>query len=98
MAGMQFEAKGLGLEDPFIHHGQVFAHSKVNAGLLKDIPFQIQAGRDFGDSEALRLKTQDAAFSDIQHPLFKLSGSAAAESDMLDFRNKFFVFAFFDDS
>ena len=70
MAGMQFEAKGLGLEDPFIHHGEVFAHSKLNVSLLKDIPLQIQAGGDFGDSEAFRLKTQDAAFSNVEHPLF----------------------------
>ena len=98
MGRVQFEAKGLGLEDPFIHHGEVFAHSKVDVSLLKDISFQIQAGSDFGDSEAFRLKTQHAAFSDVENPLFELPGSAAAESDVFNFRNKLFVFAFFGDS
>ena len=86
------------MEDSFVHHGEVLAHPKVKTSLPKNVALQIEAGCDFDDGQAFRLKTQHTAFSDIQDPLFKLSCSPAAEGHVFDFRNKFLVFAFFGDS
>jgi hypothetical protein len=35
--GVQFQAEGLWLEDPFIHHGEVLAHPKREISLNKDV-------------------------------------------------------------
>ena len=95
MSGIQFQAERLRLEDPFVHHSKVLAHSQRKISLEQDVVLQINARGDLNNSQSFRLKTQHASFSDVQYPLFKLLRSAAAEGHMLDFRHKFSIFTFF---
>ena len=74
--------------EPAIHRPQVVGDARPEAHPGQDVAFDVDAGGDLDQDEAIRLEGEDRALGDVAHLLPPLAGEPAVERDLADRRHE----------
>src|SRR5262249_58928264 len=84
-------------EYALIHRGGITANDRLEVHLRENVPFDVDAGGDFGELQPVFGELEHAALGHIEDGLSAFHGIAAGKRPMLDLADEFLHDAVVDD-